>query len=152
MSKLNHHRFKEADSEIIAEDEVTTENLEGLFKRAFFSAKIDEDERLVIGTESIRRIFVGVDEDRKLLKYMAAFGLKEEAPLGLKHAFVNRMNHRVIFPRFSVVEERSDVLIADYFLTFEGGILAFQIVSALRLFSRVVRGAISECDDDDLVE
>lgn len=152
MSKLNHHRFKEADSEIIAEDEVTTENLEVLFKRAFFSAKIDEDDCLVVSTENIRSVFVEVDEDRKLLKYMAAFGLKEEAPLESKHAFVNRMNDRIIFPRFSVVEKRPDVLVADYFLTFEGGILAFQIMSALRLFSRVVRDAINKCDDDDLVE
>ena len=150
MLRSNHH--KEEDSEIIEEDEVTTENLEALFKRAFFSTKINEDDCLVVSTENIRSVVVEVDEDRKLLKYMAAFGLKEEAPLELKHAFVNRMNDRIIFPRFSVVEKRPDVLVADYFLTFEGGILAFQIMSALRLFSRVVRGAINKCDDDDLVE
>ena len=138
--------------EIIAENEVTSQNLSVVFKRAFLSTTLDSDGDLFVATESLRRVRVVVDEDRKLLGYRAIFGVKEHVPLELKHAFVNKMNDAVVFVRFCIPEDRPDILWADYFIPFEEGIPAFQIVSALRLFARVTTRSIRRFDDEDLVE
>ena len=138
-------------AEVLGEDEVTTSNLAQIFKRAFLKTDLDEDGDLRVHTDG-PRVMVTVDQDKKLLKFMAVYGVKESARLEMKHAFVNKMNDDIIFGRFSIPEAQPDVLIADYFLPFEEGIPAFQIVSALRWFGKVVPGAISQCDDNDLVE
>ncbi len=140
-----------ATAEVLAEDEVTTSNLAQIFKRAFFKPSLDKDGDLTVHTDG-PRVIVTVDQDKKLLKFMTIYGVKESARMELKHAFVNKMNDDIIFARFSIPKARPDVLIADYFLPFEEGIPAFQIVYALRLFARVVPGAIRACDENDLVE
>ena len=140
-----------ATAEVLGEDEVTTSNLAQIFKRAFFKTELDEDGDLKVHTDG-PRVRVTVNQDHKLLKFMAVYGVKESARLEMKHAFVNKMNDDIIFGRFSIPEARSDVLIADYYLPFGEGIPAFQIVYALRLFGKVVLGAIRQCDDNDLVE
>jgi len=98
------------------------------------------------------RVLVTIDEDRHLVKYMAIYGVVEWSPIEQKLALSNALNDKFIFARFSIPEKRDDVLIADYFLPYEGGIPAFQIISAIRLFSRVVPAAIRVCDDNNLVE
>ena len=139
-------------SEFIAENEVTTENLAAIFKRAFFSTSLDEDGDLFVQTDDIRRVYVIVDERHKLLSYRALFSVKETASLESKHAFVNKLNDDYILVRFSIMESHSDCLAADYSLPFEEGIPAFQIGSALRRFSRVAFKAIYDSDDNDVVE
>ncbi len=140
-----------ATAEVLAENEITKESLAALFKRAFLSTSFDKDGDLVVQTDG-PRVFVTVDEDKKLLKYMSIYGVKESSPVELKHALVNKMNNDIIFGRFSIPEKTPGMLIADYFLPYEEGIPAFQIVSAIRLFARVVPVAIRACDDNDLVE
>ena len=92
-----------------------------------------------------------VNQDNKLIRFVVVYGVKESARLDMKYAFTNRMNDDIILGRFSIPEQRPDMLIADYYLPFEEGIPAFQIVSALRLFVRVVLSAIRQCDKNDLV-
>jgi hypothetical protein len=140
-----------AETEILQERDVTKENLAALFRRAFFSTRFDSDGDLIVETDG-PRVLVKVDPDKKMLKYLAAYGIDESSPLELKHALANKMNDRIIFVRFSIPEAKSDALVADYFIPYEGGIPAFQIISALRWFARVVPGAILTCDDHDLVK
>ena len=140
-----------AMAEVLAENEVTTSNLTQIFKRAFFKTSLDKDGDLIVHTDG-PRVIVTLNQDNKLIKFMTIYGVKESARLDLKHTFTNRMNDEIIVGRFSVPKTRPDMLIADYYLPFEEGIPAFQIVSALRLFARVVPGAIRACDENDLVE
>ncbi|MEW6259428.1 MAG: YbjN domain-containing protein [Thermodesulfobacteriota bacterium] len=140
-----------AMAEVLTEDEVTISNLAQIFKRAFFKTSIDKDGDFIVHTEG-PRVIVTLNQDNKLIKFTTIYGVKESARLDLKHTFTNRMNDEIIFCRFSVPKTRPDILIADYYLPFEEGIPAFQIVSALRLFSRVVPRAIFACDENDLVE
>lgn len=137
-------------TEIIPENEITIENLAGLFKRAFFSTSLDDDGDLAVKTDGLL-IYIAVEKNHKLLKYMTTFGVKETAPAELKYAFVNKMNDEVLLARFSIPEGFPNTLIADYFIPFEEGIPAFQIVSALRLFTRAVSFAIDKYDDKGLV-
>jgi|YNPNPStandDraft_1061719.scaffolds.fasta_scaffold09435_3 hypothetical protein len=140
-----------ADVEYLTESEVTKENLAQLFKRAFFNTTFDSDGDLVVQTDG-PRVLVTIDPERHLVKYMAIYGVTEWSPIEQKLALSNALNDKFIFARFSIPEKRDDVLIADYFLPYEGGIPAFQIISAIRLFSRVVPAAIRVCDDNNLVE
>ena len=138
-------------AEIIAEQEVTPENIRTLFRRAFYSASVDEDGDVCIDTDG-PRVFITVKENIKMLRYMTVYGVKESAPLELKNAFANRMNDDVILCRFSISGHDHDSLYADYYLPFGEGVLAFQIVSALRWFARVVPIAIRDADESNLVE
>ena len=140
-----------ADIEVLADSEVSLDTLEQLFKRAFFNTSRDSDGDLVVQGDG-PRVIVLLDDEKQMVKFLAMYGLKDNAPLQLKHTLVNKMNDDVIFVRFSVPEQRSDMLVADYYLPYEGGISAFQIINAMRLFSRVVPGAIRVCDELDLVE
>jgi len=138
-----------ATAEVLAESEVTTSNLDKLFKQAFFKTSLDRDGDLIVQSDG-PRVIVTVDQEKKLVKFMAVYGLRQTAALEHKLALVNRMNNEIIYVRFSV--PREDLLVADYFLLFQQGILAFQLVSSLRLFARVVPAAIRACDHQDLVE
>ena len=141
-----------ADIEVLAEDQVSIESLQQLFKRAFFKASIDEDGDLVVQGEG-PRVFVMLLADNKLIKFMCMYGLREDAPMADKLALVNRMNDDVILGRFCVPVERPDLLMADYYLGYEEGVSAYQVINAMRMFGRVVQGAIRLCDaDSNLVE
>lgn len=138
-----------ASARLLAESEVTMSNLDELFRQAFFKTSLDKDGDLIVQSDG-PRVIVTIDQQKKLVKFMAVYGLREEAALGPKLALVNRMNDEIIYVRFSV--PRDDILVADYFLLFQEGIPAFQLVSSLRLFARVVPAAIRACDQEDLVE
>lgn len=155
MVPTNKHLATEkklGSAEVLGEAEITTSNLEQLFKNAFFGATVaDEDGYLMIETDG-PLVMVSVEPGKKLLKFMTIYGVKKSSSLEMKHALINKMNDEIILGRFSIPESHPDVLVADYYLPYENGIPAYQIVSALRLFSKVVPGAIRNCDDDDLVE
>jgi hypothetical protein len=137
--------------DVLTESEVTSENIASLFKRAFMSCSIDEDGDLKVQVDDLR-VILSIHDGQKLLKMMAIFGVNESSPLELKHAFVNKMNDVYILTRFSIPEQRSDVLMADYFMPYEGGISTHQLVSTTRTFARIARSAIRDCDEHDLVE
>lgn len=138
-------------TEILVENEVTIFNLAQIFKRAYLKTDIDEDGDLVVHTDGLR-VIVTIDQDRTLLKYLVLYGIKEAGDLKLKYEFVNKMNDRFILGRFSIPETQPAVLIIDYFLPFDEGISAFQIVSALRHLTKLIPDAIASCDEYDLVE
>lgn len=135
--------------DIVPEEDVTAAKLCGLFKRAYMKASLDDDQ-VTVETDG-PRVLIAVEDGHRLIKFVALYTMREDASSESKHAFTNRLNARVIFARFSVPEEHSSVLVADYFLPFEEGVTSFQIVTALRLFARVVPGAIQACDQDGLV-
>ncbi|WP_295434023.1 YbjN domain-containing protein [uncultured Thiodictyon sp.] len=136
--------------EALSEAEVTEAGLTLFFKRAFIPSSLDGMGNVTVEMDSVRVTLV-VDENIKLMKFMAVFGLADAAPLELKHAFVNRLNENLYFARFSVPNVRPDLLIADYWLPFEEGISVFQIISALRWFAKIVPSAIHAYDTDHLV-
>lgn len=136
-------------AEVLAETEVTIPNLAQLFKRAFFSASIDNDGDLIVQSEG-PKIIVRIDEEKKLLVFMVMVRVNESATEIAKLTLVNNMNSRVVLARFAI--PRSDILVADCTLPFEEGIPTFQIVATLRLLARVVPGAIRNFDESGVVK
>lgn len=127
----------------LPEAEVQPKNLLKLFRDAYLKANIDSDGDLKIETD-IGISFLRVVEDRKLLKYTSVYGFKTTATTNEKLSFLNDLNHQVIFCRFSM--PKPDVLMAEYFLSYEEGISAYQMVRSFRLFERIAMAAIGRFD------
>jgi hypothetical protein len=137
--------------EFIPENDVNADTLAAIYKRAFFKCDKDSDGDLRVQTDG-PKVVVAINENNKLIKFMAIYALKENESDDKKLRFLNRMNDTIVFARFSMPESRPDILMADYYLPYEDGVPAIQVVQAMRVFSKIVVGAIRACDEDDLVE
>jgi hypothetical protein len=121
-----------------------------LFDHAFIKAYLDEDEDIRITTAPGSIFLVKVLPDKKMLKYASWFGFKEGVSVDKKLALLNQLNSGVIFSRFSMPQE--NVLLSEYFLSYEEGIQYYQVINSFRLFERVTIGAIKQFDVAHLVE
>lgn len=136
--------------DFIPEADVNTDTLTALYKRAFYKCDKDDDGDLRVNTEG-PRVLITVNEENKLVRFTAIYRLKENEPEDKKLHFMNRMNDKIIFARFSLPENDHDLLVADYFLPYEDGLPAFQLIKALRIFANSVVAGIRACDEDGLV-
>ncbi len=128
------------NSKVLTEDEVTIPKIKEIIERAFLKAILDNDGDLIVHTDNGPRVIMTVDKDRKLIKFLAIYA-NESGWLKAEHT--NRINDNYIFARFSVPDQ-GDVITIDYYLPFEGGVTAYQLISALRIFARVGSAAIHE--------
>lgn len=125
---------------VLTEDEVTIPILKEIIESAFLKAILDNDGDLIVHTDNGPRVIMTVDKDRKLIRFLLIYD-NESGWLKAEHT--NRMNDSCIFARFSV-PDRGDVITIDYYLPFEGGVTAYQLISALRILARVVPAVIHE--------
>lgn len=136
---------------LIAESDMSQATLEQLFRRSFLKTSQFEKSGLSIQLGSGVNVLVRLDETHKLLHYYKVFGFnKPEASPG-KISLANEINDNVILVRASVPKENPDSLVLDYFLPYEDGIPAYQIVATLRYFSEVSSKAVNQYDVDNLV-
>ncbi|MDE2845951.1 MAG: YbjN domain-containing protein [Gemmatimonadota bacterium] len=140
-----------ATRELISENQVTTETLVALFERAFYKVQVDSDGDVVITVDG-NIVYVSVIENLNLLRYVTVFQVRESVSTESKLALVNHLNDDYILCRFSIYEQQPDLLIADYYLSFEKGITAFQIVTSLRLFARVAPDAVRNNNESGMIE
>jgi hypothetical protein len=141
-----------SNTEILAETEVNKENIAELLKRAFIKASFDKDGDLVGQPDGGPRVLIQVESGAKLLKFTCYFGVKDTFSLAEKHAFVNKINDQIVMVRFSISERRPDALVTEYFLPFEEGVSAYQVVNVLRMFGRIVTTAIRQYDENNMVD
>ncbi|RKZ47009.1 MAG: hypothetical protein DRR16_30205 [Candidatus Parabeggiatoa sp. nov. 3] len=135
---------------ILEEDNVNPTSVLQLFENAFLKASLDEDEDIRITTAPGSLFLVKVLPDKKMLKYASWFGFKDGVSVDKKLAFLNQLNYGVILSRFSMPEE--NVLLSEYFLSYEEGIQLYQVINSFRLFERVTIGAIKQFDIAHLIE
>ena len=136
--------------EMLSDKEVTGENLLSILNKAFISAEFDDDDDLIADVDG-QKIILTINKSNKLLKYTALYRLKNSFPLELKHSLINLMNDDVIFSRFSIPDQDPNVLVSDYYLPYEAGILGQHVVSSLRLMARVNNHAIHNLDPNDII-
>ena len=136
--------------ETIPEDEVTIESLRSLLDKAFYPSEVDDDGDIEVTIRG-RRIYLDLRSSAQFIGYSAYFEVKEHVPLTERHALVNRLNDSMVMVRFSIGEQNPRFLLADYHLSFEGGIAMFQVIATLRAFEQVVAIAISTMDEEDIV-
>ncbi len=135
-------------SEILSEQEINIDCLEGLFKAAFFRAERDKDGDLVIRDEQGVNTFVKVDADKKMITFYSLWGLKSRFTEAAKLKFANELNDGLILVRFGV--PHPNILWCDYQFLYEGGIAPFHIINTYRRFVNVCKGAVQR-DKDDII-
>lgn len=139
------------ETEFLSEGEVATPNLAKIFSRAFFKTSVDIDGDLAIHCEGLITALI-ICKNQKLLRFMTVFRFEESASESQRLTFVNRLNDEILLVRFSASSSNPDQLAADYYLPYEGGVPTLQIITAHRLFARVVPNAIGSCDHDSIVK
>jgi len=135
---------------ILDEEKVNPTSVLQLFENAFIKAYLDEDEDIRVTTAPGSIFLVKVLPDKKMLKYASWFGFKEGVSVDKKLALLNQLNYGVILSRFSMPEE--NILLSEYFLSYEEGIQFYQVINSFRLFERVTIGAIKQFDVAHFVE
>ncbi len=140
-----------AELDLVEESDLTLERLAKIFARAFLKTNIDSDGDLRVFTDGpsvLVSLQTGVNS---FLKFLTVYDFEDNVPLEAKLALVNKINDRMILVRMSVPENNQDLLVSDYFLPFDGGVVEFQLVSALRLFAKIVLASLKEYDTAGIV-
>ena len=118
---------------LIPEEEVSVEALDGLFRRAFFKARVDEDGDLYVTDGLELPIWIRVEAERKLLRFFTFIERDQDPPSTAELA--NRLNTSVVLPVFYVSAEEPGRLSANHFLSFEDGIIDSHVIRLARRFA-----------------
>ncbi len=98
------------------------------------------------------KVFLLLDEPGMLIRYhVPLYLVEDEAPLQAKLKLVNRLNEHVVLLRFSLPAGVSDMIQADYDLSYECGVAAGQIVDALGRIPALTLDALRACDEEKMV-
>ena len=104
------------------------------------SCEEDNDEDIVVVTESQNTIYIQTVKKVYMVKLFSFFRLKEGSDRTEILQLVNLLNHQVIFSRFSMPKD--DVLLSEYFLSYKGGLDPYQLINSLRLFEKITWAAL----------
>lgn len=135
-------------SVVVKEEEITLQKIKGYFDAAFLKAEFDKDGDLKI-IDGGFKVFVKIDNEKKLISYFSLWGLKASVPEIKKLQLINTMNNDLIFVRFSM--PRATTLLCDYQFLYEGGITPYSIITNYRTFARVSKGGIETKDPDNII-
>jgi hypothetical protein len=119
--------------EVIHEDDVSTDALLQLFRRAFLKAKIDDDGDVYITDGLDFPIWVAVDFEQRLIRFFTFMQREEARPF--TEAAANYANATVVLPTFHVRCDRKDRLSSHYVMTFADGVIDTHVITAARRFA-----------------
>jgi hypothetical protein len=118
---------------VINEDDVSTEALLQLFRRAFLKAKIDDDGDLYVTDGLDFPIWVAVDTEQQLIRFFTFMQREEARPFTAAEA--NHANATVVLPTFHVRCDHKDRLSSHYVMTFADGVIDTHVITAARRFA-----------------
>lgn len=127
--------------EFIEEKDVSAEKVESILKRAFIKSNRISEEVVWIDESNVFPVKIEIQAKRKYILYQSSLGIKESTVKSEKYDFVNMLNGAVLV-RFHIYDEA--LLIGDYYLPYDNGISAFQIVNIYRIFSDVFTRVLRE--------
>ena len=137
---------------MIKEEEVTSESISDLFKSAFLKvSEINENNEFSVDFDTIS-INVEIDDERKWIRFWF-FNKIDEKSYEEAVITANHVNKEKALVRFWVDKGEDFVyLVSDYTMSYEMGIIPFQVVNMAKFFEKVsVYGAreILGYDEDD---
>ena len=138
------------DPELLLPDQVTTETLLSVFRRAYMEVETSPSGSLRVGVEGAGHVTVRIDAERRLLAFIQHYGLKEEVTRSVKLEFANRINDLAVLVRMTVADETT--LVSDHYMAYDGVVTARQIVEGLRRFAHVTHAAVMRMDTDDVMQ
>lgn len=138
----------------IEEKEVTLPLLAELFLQAQYEASMNDDGVfMVLAETALVSVDVLTAENQKLIRFTSMYKMKGQIPLDRKMAFANKLNDGVILARFSILETDHDAMNVVYHLPFWGGVSAYHVIAAFRIFVHVYACVPSSVmDSDHLIE
>ena len=132
-------------SRILDQDDVTTEALFALFRRAFPTAHVDEDGDIYITDGLGFPIWVSVDAEQRLIRFFTFVRRDEDRPFTA--AAANHVNATVVLPTFYVQSDQKDRLCSDHVMTFADGVIESHLIRVARRFSRASVYAAERLDE-----
>ena len=134
---------------IIKEEDVTSESISDLFKSAFLRvSEVNDANQFKVEFERID-VLVDIDVQNKFIKFWFIGKV-------YKHTYkevvvrTNLANIRSLFVKFYIdTEEDNNYLIAEYKMSYEMGVIPFQVVNMAKSFENITANASYLILDDD---
>lgn len=136
-------------AELVTPDTVSLELLRDLFDAAMMDATLDDENGSIRLREDIL-CRVSLHDSKERIGLIAFYGIKEDAQRIDRLELVNRINDQFLMIR-ACIEDDGD-LCFDYTIVLKGGVTRKQIAHSARNFIKLVPKAVSECDEDGIVE
>jgi hypothetical protein len=137
-----------AGNEYLAEEDIDRATLGDLFSRAFMRVSYDQDGDLWVQDTEAPKLMINVDVARRMIRIAAAWRFKQASDPDAWQRLAARTNNALMVARFRAVEQ---LFVAEYFLSYEKGLLAAQLVHSLKLFGRITLAAVREHDGEDVL-
>jgi hypothetical protein len=134
----------------IEDNELDSVKIFSLFKSAFFDTELSEDGDIIIDGWPVATL--SVDKERFMIRFFIWFETKKSSD-ELLLRFVNKANFEKIMVRFTIDNAMSDksAACADYYLSFKGGLTAYQIVDSYRKFHSIAKDSFSNKEFRDFI-
>jgi hypothetical protein len=134
---------------MIKEEEVTSESISDLFKSAFLKvSEIDERNQFSVEFEKID-VLVSIDAQNKFIKFLFVNKVYKKTHKEVV-ARANLANIRSLFVKFYIdTEEDISYLVAEYKMSYEMGIIPFQVVNMAKSFENITANVSYLILDDD---
>ena len=135
--------------DLITPDSVNIEEILEIYESAYLDVALDEEsEQIRLKEEVIARAFLS--ESRERLQLVAYYALKDDAQRIDQLELVNRINDNYVLIRAGIDSEND--LWLDYTILLKGGVTRKAIIQATRIFLMLVPRAVTECDEEGIVE
>lgn len=136
-------------ADLITPENLSLELLREIYDDALMEVSIDDEHGFLRLKEEIVAK-VTMHESKERLGIIAFYGIKEDTQRMDRLELANRINDQYVMVR-ACIENEGD-LCFDYTIMIKGGVSRKYIAHATRQFLKLVPRAVSECDEDGVVE
>ena len=128
----------------IEEKEVTIESVANLFKSAFIRvSESDESDEFIINLDSLA-VHVFFYEERKMIRFYVFFPIDNKSYEEALSIVSDAKRERILARCYIEKYEDSMFWLADYCISYEMGIIPFQVVNMAKLFGQSSRESARE--------
>lgn len=126
---------------VIEIEDICNEGIAYALETVGFSVRIPGDGAIWIESEDSLPLKLMVNERDKMLVFQSSIGLNESSSIADKHKLADELN-RAVLVRFYVYSDA--VLVGDYYLSYEHGILTNQLILTCQLFQNIFVNVLRE--------
>ena len=120
--------------QIMDEDDVTTDALLALFRRAYLKAHVDGDGDIYITNGTDVPLWVRIDSEQRLIRFLT-YTRRDIDQRPFTAADANHVNATVVLPTFFVRSDHKDRLCSHYVMSYVDGVIESHVIAAARRFA-----------------
>ena len=134
---------------MIKEEDVTSESISNIFKSAFLRvSEVNDTNQFKVEFERID-VLVDIDAQNKFIKFLFVNKVYKKTHKEVV-ARANLANIRSLFVKFYIdTEEDISYLVAEYKMSYEMGVIPFQVVNMAKSFENITANVSYLILDDD---